>query len=334
MPAGLGGGAAMGIAIETTNGTYVDPTVWVPILSKTFKYTEARYFSPQLRQQVMVSDVKQGYYHIEGEVVMEVDSHFLPYFLYASRHTITKTGPVSGVYTYKAVPNKTASVQGAVAGGAKTLSIAFLENDIIFGYAGCVVGRYLFEVTDGVLRLTATMFGLTNESPAGPYTPTWSAPDLLGADAHAVFIDAAGTAPFGGAGPYDDINHATFQLEINHNPSAENRLKKQRSAQYIAFHETEITLTAELDFVDKTEYNNFVATTQQAIKLESTQGANAFATATDGTKLQLNRFAYETYDVDLAGIGDLIMAGSTGRGLAIAGGDAYELWCKSATNIT
>jgi hypothetical protein len=281
----------------------------------------------------MVSDVKQGYYHIEGEIVLEVDSQFFPYFLYASRHTITKVG-AAAPYHYKAVPNKTASVAGAVAGGAKTLSIAFIENDILFGYFGCVVGRYMFEVTDGVLRCTLTMFGLGENTPAGPYTPTWTAPDLLGADTHNVYIDAAAINPFSGAGPFQDVNHRTFQLELNHNPSAENRLKSQRSAQYIAFHETQVTLTAELDFLNKIEYNNFVATTQQAIKLESTQGGVSFATATDGTKLQLNRFAYETYDIDLANIGDLIMAGSTGRGLAIAGGDCYELHCMSQTNIT
>src|SRR6266446_6252335 len=102
MGVGLGGGGAIGLKPETVFGTYEDPTVWVPILSESFRYVEGRYFSPQLRQQVMVSDVKQGYYHIEGEVRIEVDTHFLPYFLYASRHTVTKTGPVGGVYTYKA----------------------------------------------------------------------------------------------------------------------------------------------------------------------------------------------------------------------------------------
>jgi len=328
MGVGLGGGGAIGLKLETVMGTYEDPTVWVPIISEEFRYVESRYFSPQLRQQVMVSDVKQGYYHIEGNIVFEVDTHFLPYFLYASRHTVTKTGPAAGVYTYKAVPNHMASL----AAPARTLSIAAIRNDILFGYAGCVVGQYEFMIEDGVLRCTMNMLGLSQNTPAGPYTPSWSDPDLLGADAHAIFVasDYGVTPTFGAAS--DDFNGIT--LTINHNADAQNRIRKQRSASYIAFHETEIGFNTELDFVDKTEYNNFVGTLQRGIKLESTQGATTFATATDGVKAQLNRFAYETYDVDLPGLGDIVMAGATGRGLSVSGGDAYELHCKSTTNIT
>ena len=257
---------------------------------------------------------------------MEVDSHFLPYFLYASRHTVTKTG--AGPYVYKAVPNKMASV----AAPAKTLSLSAIRNDILFGYAGCVVGQYEFTIEDGVLRLSMNMIGLSENTPAGPFTPTWSDPDLLGADAHAVFVASDyGAAPTFAAA---SVDFNGFTLTINHNADAQNRIVKTRAASYVAFHETEIGFNTELDFVDKTEYNNFVGTLQRGMKLESTQGAVTFAAATDGTKLQLNRFAYETYDVNLPGMGDIIMAGATGRGLSVSGGDAYELHCKSATNIT
>jgi len=327
MPVGLGGGGAVGIAIETTMGTFVDPTVWVPIISEEFRYVEDRYFSPQLRQQVMVSDVKQGFYHIEGTINFEVDTHFLPYFLYASRHTVTKTG--TGPYVYKAVPNKMASV-GAP---AKSLSIGIIRNDVLWGYAGCVVGQYEFTIEDGVLRCNMNMLGLSESTPAGPWTPTWSDPDLLGADAHAIFVASDfGAAPTFAAAS-TDFNGMT--MTVNHNPTAENRIKKDRAASYIAFHETEIGFNTELDFINKTEYNNFINTTQRGIKMESTQGATTYASSTvDAVKVQLNRFAYETYEVDLPGLGDIVMAGVTGRGLAVSGGDAYELHCKSVTNIT
>ncbi len=43
MPAGLGGGGSVGVAFETTMGTYVAPSVFVPILDEDFIYTESKY---------------------------------------------------------------------------------------------------------------------------------------------------------------------------------------------------------------------------------------------------------------------------------------------------
>lgn len=328
MPAGLGGGGALGFAFETTYGTYLPPTIWIPIISEEFRYTEERYFSPQLRQQVMVSDVKQGYYHIEGDVVMEVDPNFFPYFMYISRHTLTKSGTTPN-FTYKAVPNKAASVGPPM----KSASITIIRNDIASGYSGCVCGQYEFTIEDGVLRCTLSMLGLAESAPAGPFTPTWLTPDLFGADAHSIFVASTfGASPTFGAA---SVDFNGFTLTLNHNAAAQNRIVKNRAASYIAFGETEISFNTELDFVSRTEYDNFLNTTQRGIKLESTQGATTFTTATtDAVKLQLNRFAYESYDVNLPGMGDLIMAGATGRGLAVAGGDAYEIHCKSVADIT
>lgn len=333
MPIGLGGGGAVFLVHEVTAGTFLDATtaggVWVPILSESFRYTEARYFSPQLRQQVIVSDVKQGYYHIEGDITMEVDTNFLPYFLHCSRHTITKTG--AGPYVYKYVPNKTASIVPG-AGTTKTASITVLRNDQAFGYAGCVVTGYSFTIEEGVLRVTFNMIGLSDQAdPVASGTPTWVAADLLGADAHAIFVGTAATVPTFGAAS-TDFNGFTF--EANHNGAAQNRIRKDRSASYVSLGETEASYTTQLDFLDKTEYNNFKATTQRGLKLESTQGATTYATCTDGVKIQANRSVYNTYEVDLPGMGDIIMANVTGRVIGIAGGDAYELHVKSAANIT
>jgi hypothetical protein len=44
--------------------------------------------------------------------------------------------------------------------------------------------------------------------------------------------------------------------------------------------------------------------------------------------------SYDTYDIGLAGMGDLIMAGFTGRMVGIAGGSAYQIAVKSASNIS
>jgi Phage tail tube protein len=302
--------------------------VFIPILSESFRYTEERYFSPQIRQQVMTSDVAQGYYHIEGDIELEADVNYLPHLLMCTRHTPSFA---TGVYTF--VPSTAGATSTAASGMVqRTCSITIVRNGIAFGYSGCTLGSLGFFVDAGVLKFRATLFGEKDNVVASPPTPTWIAASLFGADAHQVYVDASGIAPTFAGAAVRDFNG--FEFTANHNPSAENRLVNDRGATYIAFHETEISVTTELDFVDKTEYDSFVANTQKAFKLESNKGGATFAAATQAVQIIVNRGVYETYDVGLSGLADLIMAGVTIRGIGIAGGNAYSIKVKSPVTIT
>ena len=327
MPAGLSGAGWMGLALEATKGTFVPATVFIPILSESFKYTEDRYFSPQIRQQVMTSDVAQGFYHIEGDIEMEADVNYLPYLLYCSRHTPSFA---TGVYTF--VPSSAGATSTAASGAVeRTASITIVRNGIGFGYSGCTLGSFGFFIDTGVLKMRMTMFGEKDNVVASPPTPTWIAPSLFGASAHSVYVDTSGTAP---AFATPDVNFNGFEFTANHNPSAENRLVNSRAATYIMRHETEINVTTELDFTNKTEYDLFVATTQKAFRLESLKGGATFAASTEAVSIDVNRGVYETYDVGLSGLADLIMAGVTIRGIGITGGNAYRIRVKSPVTIT
>lgn len=328
MPAGLGGGGSVGVAFETTMGTYVPPAVFVPILDENFIYTESKYYSEQIRQTSIVSDVKSSYYHIEGPINMEVDPRFMPYFLYASRHAITKTG--AGPYEYKFVPSSAGSASTAASGAVpRTLSVTIVRNNVVFGYAGCVMGSFEFTVEDGVLRCSMDALGLSEAVQADP-TEAWVASDLLGADAHRIYLAASGATPtFAGI----DVNFNGFTFRANHNAEAQNRIHAQRSASYISYGITEAEIESELDFIDRTDYDNMVGNTTRAIKMESTNGGANYAAATSAVKLQANRVSYDSYEPNLEGMGDLIMADFTGRIIGVSGGDAYEIWVKSPTNI-
>lgn len=332
MPAGIGGGGYVIVALEATNGTYVQPgtaaDIYVPILDETFKYTSEPYFSPQLRQQTIVSDVKQGYYHVEGDIHMEVDPRFLPYFLYASRHNISKTGT-----TYTFTPGSQGSTSTAATGTVqRTMSVTISRNNVLFGYAGCTAGGYEFTIEDGVLKVTFNMLGLSDNTVSGTPAPAWVAPDLFGADASAISVAASGVTPTFSAASVD-YNGYTFRSEFGAEP--QNRIRRDRSASYISFGETVANLETELDFISRAEYDNYVATTQRAVLMESINpGTGTFATATSGVQIQCNRMVWEDYDLGLAGIGDLIMAGVNGRSIGIAGGDAYKIVVKSPATIT
>jgi hypothetical protein len=330
MTIGLGGGGAVGVAFETTMGTYVAPTVWVPVLSEGLAYNEAKYYSPQIRQQTIVSDVQQGYYHVEGDLVMEVDPNFLPYFMYASRHNITKTG-ASAPYTYAFTPGSFASAGTAASGAVpRTMSITIIRNGIVFGYSGCVVGQYAFTETGGVDQVTLTVLGLSEATQTLP-TPTWVAPDLFGAATHAVYIDTAGLTPTFAT---PDVNHNGFTFTSNFNASAQNRIVRSRAATYIAFGETDAQYDTELDFTARSEYDNYVNSTLRAFRYESIHGAS-WATATDGWRVTCFRSVYDTYGIALGAMGDIIFAtGVVGRAIGIAGGDAYKIEVLSAANIS
>lgn len=331
MPAGLSGAGYLALTIETTKGTYLPPTtsgtIFVPIISESFKYVESRYFSPQIRQSVTISDVKQGYYHIEGDIELEVDVAFLPYFMYITRHTPSLA---SGVYTF--VPSQAgATSTGSGASAAKTASITIVRNGIGFGYAGCVLGSFTFIIDAGILKLRGTLIGESDNTPGGLGTPTWAAPSLFGADASAIYTDASGTAPAFASAAEVDWNG--FEFTANHNAEAQNRIVRARSASYVKYGETEITMQTQLDFINKTEYNNFVATTQKAFRLESLNGGVSFAAATEAVQIDVNRGVYETYDLGLSGLGDTVMAGVTARGIGIAGGSQYRIKVKSPVTV-
>lgn len=330
MPAGLGGGGKVAVAFETTMGTYVAPTIPVGVLNESLKYTEEKYYSEQIRQQTIVSDVKQGFYHVEGDIEAEVDPTWLPYFLHASRHSIAKSG--AGPYTYTYTPSSAGSASTAASGNvARTLSITIVRNGVVFGYTGCVVGNWEFVLgDDGVLRVTMGILGLAEAVQSLP-APTWSAPDLLGAAAHQVYLAASAISPtFSTA----DTSFNGFTFRANYNAEAQNRINTARSASYISYGMTEAEIESELDFLNRTDYDNMVNNTTRAIKLESANGGATFTAGSSGVQLQGNRVSYDTYDVGLEGMGDLIMAGFTGRCVGIAGGSAYQIAVKSPANIS
>jgi len=182
-----------------------------------------------------------------------------------------------------------------------------------------------------VLRYTAHITGLSEATPGALGTPTWAAPKILGANAHSVYVAAAGVTPAFAAASLD-FNGFTFS--DNFNATAQNRIVANRAATYISFGITEATYNTELDFVSKTEYDNFKNSATRAVKLESIGDGAAWAATADGVQVQINRSAYDSYEVPLAGMGDLVMATVTGRALGQAGGDPYAISVKSSLDIT
>src|SRR6266576_793225 len=193
--ADIGGSGSVFVGMETTYGTPVDPAAggvgtWVPILNENLQYLEPNhYYSEQIRQQAIHFDVKQSYNHVGGDIKMEVDCHFMPWFLYASRHTVVKTG--AGPYTYTVTPSAKGSTYPG--GTARGISIGIIRNGVGFLYSGCVVSQWVFTLEEGILMCTMSILGLKEQSfVAASATPSWVAPSLFGADATAIYVDVSG----------------------------------------------------------------------------------------------------------------------------------------------
>lgn len=336
MPAGIGASGYLALTFETAVGTYLPPTtagtVFIPILSETLDYKETKYYSEQIRQSTVASEQKPGYYSVSGDIVFEVDTAFLPYLMYCSRHTITKTG-ASPPYVYKFTPSNAGSPTTAASGAvARTASMTVVRNGIGFGYGGCVVTQYAFTIDNGNLRCTASVMGLSEATPGGLGSPVWVAAKLLGADAHSIYLDSAGTAPGFAGGIDTSFNGYTFTT--NYNGTAQNRIVPARAATYISYGETVATYDTQLDFLSKTDYNNMKASAKRAIRLESIGDATTFALSNDAVRIDVNNSVFDTYAVELPGLADLVMATASGRALGIAGGDPYAISVASSASIT
>ena len=125
MPAGIGGGGSIGIALEAVAGTYLAPTKFVPVRSESLKFMqEINYTRPIINVAVDPVFAVKGPAHVEGDVEMEITTDTLPYFLHAARMTVVKTGGAPDfVYTYE--PAATAQEAN------KTMSITIVRNGVV-----------------------------------------------------------------------------------------------------------------------------------------------------------------------------------------------------------
>lgn len=330
MTVGLGAGGIVGIALEDTMGTYKAPDIYVPILDETLEYTETRYFSQQIRNQTIDSAAAQGPYHVEGDIHMEVDNQYMPYFMCCARVNATKSG--SGTpWTYRFTPSSGAS-SGIGAGSAtpKTMSITIVRNNRVFKYCGCVVGQYDYTVNAGILETTLHMMGLseTGLNTDTPPTPSWNDPKLFSAASQQIFTAVSGAGTNAPAFGSPDVTYNGYTFTANDNGAAQNRIVNSRAATYISFGKTDATITSQLDFLDRVEYEAFVATTKRAHRFSAARGDELVQITAYGG-------VYETYPVHIAGMADLIMADMTLHLLAVSNGSGFEVLLTSDTaNIT
>lgn len=310
---GTGAQGFIGVAIETTPGTYEPPVKFVPIESESLQYQQETVWRRPVRASADIVGAVDGNVHVEGDISMEAFEDVVAYMLSAGRNTYTKTGTTPD-FSYEIVGNPNATP-------SSTLSITVVRNGIVFGYTGCVIPSFTLSIEDGLLKFNPSILGRDEEEQTLP-TATWT-----------TGIQAT---PFG-AGKYKievptltqvfDVD--TFEFSVDDSGEPQYRLKDTgRGAQFISFGERTASMTMARDFDTRADYDAFKALTAQSVTLTATKGVN------NAIAINMPAAIKDTYEVGLSGQGDLTRASIAYNGVLDAVGNAYKLTIKTQEDLT
>jgi Phage tail tube protein len=319
----IGGIGTFGIGFETTYGTFVAPTKWIPIRSESLQRIEERQYRENIRGLADRQNPIQGYTRIEGDVRFEVTRDNLVYFLYGSR--VDPTHILTGSdhhYTFTPA-NVTFPTTASGFTARKTLSLYVVRAENVFRYTGCNITQIEFSFDNSVLMCTARIIGIEeDETSVLTGTPTWvvAQPYSAGQDTIAV----------GTATPTARADIDTVTLTINDNGTAEQRIKAGTGPAFIKWGERETTAAFDYDFNTRTDYDAFRNQTEYQIILKGTHEA----TPTNDTLIvKYNSFALDSHEVGLSSIGDLVRARVNGHGFYDTGA-TYQIDLFTNVDVT
>lgn len=314
MPVDIGATGYIGLALETTRGTYVAPTKYFPIRSESLKYNQDTQWRKVIRAIADLLGAVNGNSFADGDIEMELLHEALPYFLLASRNTVVKTGV--GPFTYTSTPQHGAQ-NAASAIGKPTLSITVVRAGVAFGFVGCQVGSMRFGQDAGIATMAFSIIGLDEASAAVP-AATFAANVPFGAGMYSIQVPTA-TQVF-------DVDNFEFAIEEGLEPQY--RLANTRAPRFLKYGEREVTLSLDRDFDGRTEYDAFKALTAQSVTIALTNGAHSVT-------LKAPVAIKETYEVGgLSSQGDLIRTSVPYRGIYDpATSKAYEIVVVTTESI-
>jgi len=281
MAVGLGAAGIVGIGFEAlaTPGTYVAPTKYLPIENETIQFDQP--ITKRRPIQGVVDPVGSvlGDGSVSGDITLAAYHDIIPYFQYASRATVTKSG--AGPFTY-------AGVASHIAEPNYTLSITIERNGIVFGYAGCAVASQSWSIDDGILMVTYSIVGYDEAVQAGP-TATY---DSTGNE----FQSGNYTVE------YADVSVDTvtdLSIEIDDSGVAEARITGTSGADIILWGERTTTVSLSRDFEARTEYDLFRAATSQKFELIVTDGTHSL-------DFLVPVLVAGSYEIQLSGQGEVV----------------------------
>lgn len=280
---GIGASGVIGVAFEATPGTYEAPDKFFPIRSESLKKSQDLIQRRILRGIVDINGTVRGNTTVEGDIEMEAYEDAFLWFLWASRCDIVQTGSTPN-FTYTATGTHNAEpVDG------RTLSITVVRNGEVFGYTGCVVSSQEWSLDNGLLIHKFSIQGMDEAEQSAP-TPSYSTVSAFGPGMYTYSIAGSPTC---------DMDSIGFT--INDNATPEHRVCA-RGPSFVRWGERETTATLERDFINRTDYDAYLAQTAQVLLFTASKGANNMMS------IEIPVAQKEKYEIGLSGQTDLIRA--------------------------
>ncbi len=280
MVVGIGGAGSVGFGNETTQGTYIAPTHFLPVRSESLSFKNEVIYTRPIMGVVDQVHAVEGPQMVEGDIEFEVIEDLLAVLLHCGRNTVAKSG--AGPYTYVFTPSPAAEAPN------ETFSFTIVRNGVVFGYTGCVIGGLEFTVDNGLFVCTASILGEGEASQSDP-TEVFPVTPPFGADAYTIEIPTATAVT--------DVD--TFSWSLDDSAEAVYRLGNAQAAAFVKFGERSVSASVERDFESRADYDAFKAVTAQEIRFLATAGANSIEIFTRSA-------IKSTYEVNLSSQGDLV----------------------------
>jgi hypothetical protein len=305
----------LGVAFETTYGTYVAPTKFIPVRSETLETDQELIERRVIRADTagLVGIVK-GNMHVAGDLEIEVLDDTIIYLLAAMRTTPVKSGTMPN-FTYTFTPGNSALPP-------KSLSITVVRGDQVFGFTGCIVGSAEFTMDSGMLIARSTVVGANEASQATP-TPTWPTTSPFGPGEYTVEIPTGSpTAQF------ESVDLESFSLSIEDNATPEFRMRGDHGAEFARFGERSVSMSLQRDFLTRTEFDAYKAVTAQSINVLASKGAN------NSINFLTPGVFKNSYSIGLASQGDLTRANIEYTCVRSGVDPEYTITVKTQENVT
>ena len=306
--AGYGGFAHLGLKKETAWGTPVAVDTYVPFISESLVKDIEQIMDSEVRAYREEPPQYPGISQVKGDIVFAVRPATIGYFLRSVLGAPSSSGG-SPNYTHVFLPATTAHTD-----------VCFLppytfeiHRDLAsaFQYAGCVVDSLQLEMGVGqkIMRCTASILGKSVTLIAK------TSPTL---DATNPFLWSEASATIGGGGV---TQVESFSVKFSNNLEGVVTLNGSSALGAIGLNgplNCDISMT--LNCLDLTEYNRFIAQSQNAMVLTVTKDVNT------EIKIETAKLLYTAFPVNVGGPNRM--------SVAITGKAKYDATLGGALKVT